>query len=305
MTYESKHAAELAELMNALCDEYITDAQVARLEELILVDEEARRFYLDYIDLHGTLHWDTAVSDEDDRVAEPVGEFAQSRSEGTDAAATTRRRRGVAASLAACVVVVIAIAALNAPEHQPEDTQPAVVDRGSAGEAQPPTAENRSALPRHDLKLPDRGSIGTGSNSAKTDDSGSPPSHWESTTPGPSGPGPSDQRHTPSIVAFVNSELRAGWRDAGVGPSERASDAEWIRRVYLDVVGHIPPAETVDAFLQDEDPEKRARIVDELLDAVYGKDEIDIASALAFPQPLNVILTMIGVPPEDRDNFKQ
>ena len=45
-------------------------------------------------------------------------------------------------------------------------------------------------------------------------------------------------------------------------------------------------------------------IVNELLDAVHGQDEIDIASALAFPQPLNVILTMIGVPPEDRENFK-
>ncbi len=266
MTYESKHAAELAELMSALCDEYISDAQVARLEEMILVDEQARRFYLDYIDLHGTLHWDTAVSDEDDRVAEPVGEFAQSRSEGTDAAATTRRRRGVAASFAACVVVVIAIAALNAPEQQPEDTQPAVVEAGSAGEAQPPTAENRSALPRHDLKLPGRSPNGTESSSLITDDSGNPRRDQESTRPDPSRPDPLDQRHGPAIVAFVNGELRSGWRDAGVEPSKRASDAEWIRRVYLDVVGHIPPAEDVDAFLQDEDPEKRTRLVDELLD---------------------------------------
>ena len=45
-------------------------------------------------------------------------------------------------------------------------------------------------------------------------------------------------------------------------------------------------------------------IVDELLDSVHGQDEIDVATELAFPQPFNVILTMIGVPDEDRDNFR-
>jgi hypothetical protein len=45
-----------------------------------------------------------------------------------------------------------------------------------------------------------------------------------------------------------------------------ADDSEWVRRVYLDVVGHIPTADEVEAFLVDKNPQKRARLIDRLLD---------------------------------------
>lgn len=50
-----------------------------------------------------------------------------------------------------------------------------------------------------------------------------------------------------------------------VQPAAIADDAEFLRRVYLDLVGVIPPADKVKAFLASNDPNKRAAVIDELL----------------------------------------
>lgn len=48
--------------------------------------------------------------------------------------------------------------------------------------------------------------------------------------------------------------------------SPLADDAEFLRRVYLDLVGRIPTYEQTTAFLTRKEPDKRARLIDELLD---------------------------------------
>jgi hypothetical protein len=53
----------------------------------------------------------------------------------------------------------------------------------------------------------------------------------------------------------------------------RVNDATFLRRVWLDIVGDIPAPEHVTAFLLDPDPEKRERVVRELLeDPQYGQN---------------------------------
>ena len=47
--------------------------------------------------------------------------------------------------------------------------------------------------------------------------------------------------------------------------SGQADDAEFLRRVYLDITGKIPPPEKAAAFLDSKDPDKRAKLIDELL----------------------------------------
>ncbi len=54
--------------------------------------------------------------------------------------------------------------------------------------------------------------------------------------------------------------------DNEIKPSDVATDEEWVRRVYLDVLGRIPTLEEVKAFLADEDPRKRSALVDSLLE---------------------------------------
>ncbi|MFK7818521.1 MAG: DUF1549 and DUF1553 domain-containing protein [Planctomycetaceae bacterium] len=49
--------------------------------------------------------------------------------------------------------------------------------------------------------------------------------------------------------------------------ADRCSDSEFIRRIYLDVAGKIPPVSRVREFLNDKNPDKRDRLVDELLES--------------------------------------
>jgi hypothetical protein len=47
--------------------------------------------------------------------------------------------------------------------------------------------------------------------------------------------------------------------------SQAVDDSAWIRRVYLDLTGLVPPADKVEAFLKDQDPAKRSKLIDALL----------------------------------------
>src|SRR5262249_30185420 len=51
-----------------------------------------------------------------------------------------------------------------------------------------------------------------------------------------------------------------------ITPSPLCTDEEFLRRVYLDVIGVQPKPDEVRAFLADKDPRKRAKVVDALFE---------------------------------------
>lgn len=64
---------------------------------------------------------------------------------------------------------------------------------------------------------------------------------------------------------LIDEHVLAKLVELRLPPSPRCSDAEFIRRAYLDTIGRLPePAETR-AFLQSTAPEKRRALIDELL----------------------------------------
>jgi len=63
------------------------------------------------------------------------------------------------------------------------------------------------------------------------------------------------------IDALVGSK----WDEKGLKPSEKTSDEEFLRRLYLDVAGRTPGADEVKSFLDDESSGKRKKKIDELL----------------------------------------
>lgn len=55
-------------------------------------------------------------------------------------------------------------------------------------------------------------------------------------------------------------------RKLGVVPSDVGTDAEFLRRVCLDMTGTLPSAKEVEQFLANKDPNKRSKKIDELLE---------------------------------------
>ncbi len=68
-----------------------------------------------------------------------------------------------------------------------------------------------------------------------------------------------------SQVAYINEMIRKGWVDNKVTPSPYATDGEWCRRVYLDIIGRIPTVPELNAFLSDRSADKRLKLVNMLL----------------------------------------
>jgi hypothetical protein len=88
-----------------------------------------------------------------------------------------------------------------------------------------------------------------------------------------------------ALAHHIDEAIDARLREEQVSSSPLADDAEFLRRVYLEIAGHIPPAARAVEFLADRDPNKRARLIDELLESAdYGKHQADIWQALLLPR---------------------
>jgi len=73
-------------------------------------------------------------------------------------------------------------------------------------------------------------------------------------------------RSSDPVVALINQQIRQAWQDNQIVPSPVADDEEWFRRVSLDLHGHIPFWKEIDRFRKDKNPNKRAALVDKMLD---------------------------------------
>ena len=69
-----------------------------------------------------------------------------------------------------------------------------------------------------------------------------------------------------SLGEFIDQQIRQGWQDNEIVQSAAATDEEWVRRIYLDLLGRIPTMEEASKFLADESPRKRSVLVEELLE---------------------------------------
>src|SRR5437870_1192044 len=67
--------------------------------------------------------------------------------------------------------------------------------------------------------------------------------------------------------AAIDHAIRVEWNSEHVVPAAPVDDARFLRRIYLDVAGVIPPPEAVTAFLADRSPDKRAKAVESLLNS--------------------------------------
>lgn len=63
----------------------------------------------------------------------------------------------------------------------------------------------------------------------------------------------------------VDGLVAARLARANLQPAPLSTDAVFLRRVYVDVIGVLPTADETRAFLDDKAPDKRAKLIDQLL----------------------------------------
>lgn len=121
----------------------------------------------------------------------------------------------------------------------------------------------------------------------------------------------------PPLHTAIDKHIKARLEDDKLTPVERASDAEFLRRIHLDLTASIPDAGTARSFLADTDPAKRSKLIDTLLASDAFADHMAIvfdvllmerrpdkyvttpewraylATSFAQNKPLNVLVTEI------------
>lgn len=65
---------------------------------------------------------------------------------------------------------------------------------------------------------------------------------------------------------YIDKHVFAKLRSVNVIPSDLSTEEEFLRRVYLDVTGVAPTLDQMLAFLRSNEPDKRARLIDRLLE---------------------------------------
>src|SRR5262245_45958429 len=65
--------------------------------------------------------------------------------------------------------------------------------------------------------------------------------------------------------ALIDDLIQQKWKETNLAPTKPSEDAEFLRRVTLDITGTIPAADDALTFLRDKRADKRALKIDSLL----------------------------------------
>jgi hypothetical protein len=115
-----------------------------------------------------------------------------------------------------------------------------------------------------------QGTIGMAQSSAAKAESEPAPAAEEAPKKSSASPAPS---YGLPQVQKINEEIRQVWADNRIAPSPPATEAEWCRRVYLDVIGRIPSVEELRAFLASRGADRKLTLVNKLLTDEAYTDE--------------------------------
>ena len=64
----------------------------------------------------------------------------------------------------------------------------------------------------------------------------------------------------------IDELVFAHWKELGIQPANLCSDSVFLRRAWLDATGTLPTAQQASEFLASHDPNKRAALIDQLLE---------------------------------------
>lgn len=101
-------------------------------------------------------------------------------------------------------------------------------------------------------------------------------------------PGTGKKLDQTALTKIIDEEINARLQSEGVKSSAQADDAEFLRRLSLDLISVIPTSQEVVEFLDSKDPAKRAKIIDKMLnDPRFGKFQAEIWAGNLLPRESN------------------
>jgi hypothetical protein len=269
MSTAQNRQTELLKLLEAACEDRLSGEQSVRLEELLTGNDSARKLYREYMLLHGLLYWDTAVSSESTaELGEPV-KLASSQTLSTRELSTPRRLKkvswtvGVVAVMALIVGVLLTGDPVNGPQSSPSETL-ANTEQSSTDQSSEVPSDKTPVASNNGTRKPAeiRAVVGLEpQKSNTTEQSDNSTTVAENSSDKTISVGASDT----TILSLVNTELRSSWDANQIVPSPQADDAEWLRRVHLDLIGQIPTVDEASRFLASKDSRKREKLVETLL----------------------------------------
>jgi hypothetical protein len=74
-------------------------------------------------------------------------------------------------------------------------------------------------------------------------------------------------RPTSEVARAIDAAIDRHLEKASIPASGAADDAEFMRRLYLDLTGRIPTVDQAKAFLASQDPNRREKLINELLES--------------------------------------
>ena len=304
---------ELESLLDGLCEDRLSAGDASRLEQLVLSSPEARWQYLTYLDLHGTLYWDAAgagsaeplssqeipVYQAPDITMLPASALAASKS------VSRRRLPQFIGAIAACLALVVAgiwqanrtanrqIVVVPNPAPSELTGQPELTGAtnwsGANENVTIRSPHSRTYGPPIELSTNDRSNMPAEVSDVASTSVGGVPIEANLSFP------PISSRE---VVARINENVGARWKELELQPSARSDDSEWMRRVYLDLIGRVPTVSEAEAFLANRHVQKRQNLIDQLLD--------DSAYVRNFTTKwTNLLIGRSSNPQVDRDAFQK
>jgi hypothetical protein len=248
---------ELLQLIDLQVENRLTDSEQQRLGKLLKADPQLVTLYTEYICLHGQLHWDAGlcaapiIPAAEDAATVETTLVSNTQNTSTllnrnDSRNAPRRLLALAASIVAILGGWFAVSQPNKPGENtthttpddPGSVQPSVVanDNGFTDELKP--LELRSSSPKN-----------------------TPTAEAPVADVKPALPMLPTKFEDDVVVARIDELLDAAWQEQGVVASPPASDTEWVRRVYLTLLGRVPTLNETQGFLVSDSPRKRGALI--------------------------------------------
>ena len=87
----------------------------------------------------------------------------------------------------------------------------------------------------------------------------------------------------PALREVIDAQVQAAWKRENISPAAVADDAEFHRRVHLDLVGDVPSYQETVEFLESTAADKRATLIDRLLDEPrFAQHQADLWDLILF-----------------------